>query len=220
MVISTMAMILTAAASGYDAGLERLQTMPAEERGRLLDKMRDFDLKLTPEQQAAVRDLDRQLSAPLLGAACPVSDGPPTLPYLVEQSAGAASERGGCQAARRAVGPDSHPDPTAPRASGRYSAEGSNHRARGIQPIRVGVRVQDLAALKRKAARGSGKSERGAGSPRGPVPDRGEAEERHPARDRATRLRRGEMDRRREGLLGRHAGPRDAGGPGQEQDGR
>jgi hypothetical protein len=58
-----MAMILVAAATEYDASFERLQTMPKGERKRLLDNLRDFDLKLTPEQQAAARDLDRRISA-------------------------------------------------------------------------------------------------------------------------------------------------------------
>ena len=61
--ISAMAMILVAAATEYDASFERLQAMPVAERKRLLGNLRDFDLKLTPEQQAAVRDLDRRLSA-------------------------------------------------------------------------------------------------------------------------------------------------------------
>jgi hypothetical protein len=57
-----MAVILVAAASAYDANFERLRTMTAAERTRLLEKLREFDLRLTPEQQSAVRDLDRQLS--------------------------------------------------------------------------------------------------------------------------------------------------------------
>jgi Protein of unknown function (DUF3106) len=61
--ISAMAVILVAAATEYDASFERLQSMPKGERKRLLDNLRDFDLKLTAEQQAAVRDLDRRLSA-------------------------------------------------------------------------------------------------------------------------------------------------------------
>src|SRR5262249_36884874 len=61
--ISAMAVILVAAAGEHDASFERLQKMPAGARKRLLDNLRDFDLKLAPEQQAAVRDMDRRLAA-------------------------------------------------------------------------------------------------------------------------------------------------------------
>jgi hypothetical protein len=62
LVVSALAMILVAAASEHDANWERLRAMPPEERGRLLGNLRRFDLELTPEQQAAVRELDRRLS--------------------------------------------------------------------------------------------------------------------------------------------------------------
>jgi hypothetical protein len=61
-VISALAMILVAAASDHDGNWERLRAMPLEERGRLLGNLRKFDLELSPEQQAAVRELDRRLS--------------------------------------------------------------------------------------------------------------------------------------------------------------
>ena len=61
--ISAMAVIFVAATSEYDASFQRLRTMPADERTRLLNNLREFDLRLTPEQQAAARELDRQLSA-------------------------------------------------------------------------------------------------------------------------------------------------------------
>jgi hypothetical protein len=57
-----MAMILVAAATEHDANFERLRSMPADERTRLLGLLRRFDLELTPEQQASVRELDRRLS--------------------------------------------------------------------------------------------------------------------------------------------------------------
>src|SRR5438270_12446047 len=61
-VISAMAMILVAAASEHDANRDRLRAMPPEERGRVLSNLRKFDLELSPEQQSAVRELDRRLS--------------------------------------------------------------------------------------------------------------------------------------------------------------
>lgn len=63
LLLSTMAMILVAAASAYETNVERLRAMPAERRAGLLEKLSDFDLKLTPDQQAAVRELDRRLAA-------------------------------------------------------------------------------------------------------------------------------------------------------------
>jgi hypothetical protein len=60
--ISATAMILVAAATEHDASWERLRAMPAEERSRLLTSLRKFDLELSPEQQASVRELDRRLS--------------------------------------------------------------------------------------------------------------------------------------------------------------
>jgi hypothetical protein len=61
-VISAMAVILVAAASEHDANWDRLRAMPPEERGRVLSNLRKFDLELSPEQQSAVRELDRRLS--------------------------------------------------------------------------------------------------------------------------------------------------------------
>lgn len=63
MVLSAIALILVAAASEYDAGFERLKAMPVGERTRLLESLRDFELKYTPEQQSAVREIDRRLAA-------------------------------------------------------------------------------------------------------------------------------------------------------------
>jgi hypothetical protein len=60
--ISATAMILVAAATEHDANGERLRAMPTDERTRLLGILRKFDLELTPEQQASVRELDRRLS--------------------------------------------------------------------------------------------------------------------------------------------------------------
>jgi hypothetical protein len=60
--LSAIAIILVAAATGYDANWERLRGMPADQRERLLGNLRRFDLELTPEQQSAARELDRRLS--------------------------------------------------------------------------------------------------------------------------------------------------------------
>lgn len=57
-----MALVLVAAASELDAGFERLKTMPASERTRLLESLRRFDLQLSPEQKTAARDIDRRLA--------------------------------------------------------------------------------------------------------------------------------------------------------------
>ncbi len=61
-VLSTMAVILVAAATGYDANWERLRGLPPDQRDKLLANLRRFDVELTPEQQSAVRELDRRLS--------------------------------------------------------------------------------------------------------------------------------------------------------------
>ena len=60
--ISAMALVLVAAASEYDASYDRLKTMPAKERDRLLESLRRFDLQLSHEQKSAVLDLDRRLA--------------------------------------------------------------------------------------------------------------------------------------------------------------
>lgn len=60
--ISTAAVVLVAAAAEPDAGWERLRGLPQEGRSRLLANLRRFDLELTPEQQAAARDIDHRLA--------------------------------------------------------------------------------------------------------------------------------------------------------------
>jgi len=62
LVLSALAMILVAAASELEVNWGRLRAMPPEERSRLLNNLRKFDLELSPEQQTAVRELDRRLS--------------------------------------------------------------------------------------------------------------------------------------------------------------
>jgi hypothetical protein len=61
-VVSATAVILVAAATGYEANWERLRGMPPDQRDRLQAALRRFDLELTPEQQSAARELDRRLS--------------------------------------------------------------------------------------------------------------------------------------------------------------
>jgi hypothetical protein len=61
-VISAMAVLLVAAASEHDANWDRLRSMPPEVRDQLLGRLRKFDLELSPDQQSAVRELDRRLS--------------------------------------------------------------------------------------------------------------------------------------------------------------
>lgn len=60
--ISAAAVVLVAAAAEPDAAWERLRGLPQEGRSRLLANLRRFDLELTPEQQAAARDIDRRLA--------------------------------------------------------------------------------------------------------------------------------------------------------------
>ena len=62
LVLSAVAVVLVAAATGYEANLERLRAMPSEQRDRLLANLRRFDLELTPEQRTAARDLDSRLA--------------------------------------------------------------------------------------------------------------------------------------------------------------
>jgi hypothetical protein len=61
-VLSAMAVLLAAAATGYDANRERLRGLPPDQRERLLGNLRRFDLELTPEQQTAARALDSRLA--------------------------------------------------------------------------------------------------------------------------------------------------------------
>jgi hypothetical protein len=62
LVLSATAVILVAAAAGYEANWERLRGLPPDQRDRLRKNLSRFDLELTPEQQSAARELDRRLS--------------------------------------------------------------------------------------------------------------------------------------------------------------
>lgn len=59
--VSVTALLLVAAGE-LAAGVDRIRALPASERIRLLESLRDFDLKLTAEQRSAVREMDRRLS--------------------------------------------------------------------------------------------------------------------------------------------------------------
>jgi hypothetical protein len=59
--ISTLATILVAAADP-DLAWGRLKAMPPEERQRLLDNVKKFDLIYSPEQQRSLREIDRRIN--------------------------------------------------------------------------------------------------------------------------------------------------------------
>jgi len=60
--ISALATILVAAALDPDRNWARLRALPAEQRLKLVDTLKKFDLLYTREQQQALRDLDRRIN--------------------------------------------------------------------------------------------------------------------------------------------------------------
>jgi len=60
--ISALATILVAAAFDPDRNWVRLRALPGEQRLKLVDTLKKFDLLFTREQQQALRDLDRRLN--------------------------------------------------------------------------------------------------------------------------------------------------------------
>jgi hypothetical protein len=58
-----LATILIAAGVDFDANYERLRTLPAERRKKLVENLNRFDAVLSVEQQKAVRELDRRIHA-------------------------------------------------------------------------------------------------------------------------------------------------------------
>jgi hypothetical protein len=60
--ISALAMIMVAAGVDLDEGRVRLRALPKEQRLKLIESLRRFDLVLRPEQQKALRDLDRRIA--------------------------------------------------------------------------------------------------------------------------------------------------------------
>jgi hypothetical protein len=60
---SAFAVVLIAAATDGDRNWARIRSMPLEQRTKLLENLRRFDLELSPDRQEAIRDLDRRLAA-------------------------------------------------------------------------------------------------------------------------------------------------------------
>jgi hypothetical protein len=60
--ISMLAVILVAAGVDLDQRWARLGDLPKEQRLKLLENLRRFDLVLRPDQQQAVRELDRRIA--------------------------------------------------------------------------------------------------------------------------------------------------------------
>jgi hypothetical protein len=60
--ISALAIILVAAGVDLDQNGARLRGLPREQRLKLIENLRRFDLVLRPEQQKALRDLDRRIA--------------------------------------------------------------------------------------------------------------------------------------------------------------
>ncbi len=58
--LSATALLLVAAGE-LSSGFDRIRALPASERARLLEKLRDFDLALTAEQKTAIREMDRRI---------------------------------------------------------------------------------------------------------------------------------------------------------------
>lgn len=57
--VSALAVLLVAASTDPDPNWSRIRAMPPEQRVKLLQNLRKFDLELAPDTQQAVRDLDR-----------------------------------------------------------------------------------------------------------------------------------------------------------------
>ena len=60
--LSALAMILVAAGVDLDQSWTRLRQLPREQRLKLIESLRRFDLVLKPEQQQSLRDLDRRIA--------------------------------------------------------------------------------------------------------------------------------------------------------------
>jgi hypothetical protein len=60
--ISALAMILVAAGVDLEENWTRLRGLPRAQRLKLIENLRRFDLVLRPEQQKALRDLDRRIA--------------------------------------------------------------------------------------------------------------------------------------------------------------
>jgi hypothetical protein len=60
--VSALAVVLVAAVADLDPNWVRIRAMPPEQRSKLLQVLRKFDLELPPEKQAAIRELDRRIA--------------------------------------------------------------------------------------------------------------------------------------------------------------
>jgi hypothetical protein len=60
--ISALAMVLVAAGVDLEENWARLRGLPREQRVKLIENLRRFDLVFKPEQQKALRDLDRRIA--------------------------------------------------------------------------------------------------------------------------------------------------------------
>ena len=59
--VSALAVVLVAAVADPDPNLTRIRAMPADQRARLLQNLRKFDLELNPEKQQVIREIDRKI---------------------------------------------------------------------------------------------------------------------------------------------------------------
>ncbi len=60
--VTALATILVAAASEMDRGWERLRSLPADRRLKLVETLKKFDLVYTPKQRQDLRELDRRIN--------------------------------------------------------------------------------------------------------------------------------------------------------------
>ncbi len=60
--VSALAVILVAAVAEPDPNWARIRSMPPDQRTKLLQRLRKFDLELTPAKQQTIRELDRQVA--------------------------------------------------------------------------------------------------------------------------------------------------------------
>ena len=60
--MSALAVVLIAAGTDPDANWTRIRALSMEQRTKLLQNLRRFDLELTPEKRQAIRDLDRRIA--------------------------------------------------------------------------------------------------------------------------------------------------------------
>ena len=60
--VSALAVVLVAAVAELDPNWARIRAMPAEQRTKLLQNLRKFELELSPEKQEVIRELDRQIA--------------------------------------------------------------------------------------------------------------------------------------------------------------